>query len=274
MSQPVPNQVYTLGSGTASTERFINIITDRDPTPQDVNYLVQQRWINKTTGREHILIGFTPSQGIQQADWLNLGSGTGSTEYIRGNFGGAVPPDGSNIIDFVGDGNTISILGTPALNQLVANVLLPPANTLIYSNQSEMQGIAFGPVGEVLTGQGPTLPPIWTTPSAPGGIVWSEQTANFTAAANTGNVVTATATANLVVLPQNGDTILFVSAISGGGTLTIVPAAGEKLSIGTVLGSASGTAVSTDYGDSLTLTYLTSTNTWYATSIVGNWTVS
>lgn len=104
---------------------------------------------------------------------------------------------------------------------------------------------------------------------------WSVQNANFTAAAGNGYLVTATANVTMPTSPNNGDTISFISGINtGSGQITLTPQVTRKISISNVLGSLGGTAVSTAYGNSLTLIYIAAQNTWFSTSVIGSWTVS
>lgn len=60
---------YITSNGTASTNPYVEHFDTRAPTSFDVNYPIQKKWFNKTNNVEYILVGFTSSEGILQADW-------------------------------------------------------------------------------------------------------------------------------------------------------------------------------------------------------------
>lgn len=327
MSQPIPNQMYTAGTGTASTDRFINVFSDRNPSGADVNYPIQKRWINTSDNREFVLLGFTSQAGQLQADWEQLASGSASTETLTGNSGGAVPADGSNNINFLGDATSINIVGNPGANTLTANVILPAKHTVLLSDVSSFVGVVpsatvgiplvsdgagndplfttatvpgggtgatsftaysviaagttgtgamqnvvgVGTAGQVLTSAGAGALPIWATVDV-GSAPWTDQAAPFTASPGNGYFVDAALTATLTASPQQGATIYFLQTTVA--ALTITANTGQKISINGVLSAAAGTAVSGDAGDSVTLVYRASDNTWYSTAVIGTWNVT
>lgn len=120
MSQPNPNQLYTLGTGTASTDRFIAVVANTDPSPSDINYPIQKRWINRLSNSEFFLANLYSQNNVTYANWIPL-SGTGSTgiQTLTGNTGGAVGGSGSpSNVNIVGDGTTIQVVGNPLTSTL------------------------------------------------------------------------------------------------------------------------------------------------------------
>lgn len=120
MNQPIPNNLYPFANGLTSSSPFIEHFDTRDPTPQDTQFQVQQRWWNKTLRNEWVLTGFTSSTGIVQAVWEAVSSST-TVETLQGNTGGPVGPDVSNNIHVIGDTTTINIVGTPLTNTLTVS---------------------------------------------------------------------------------------------------------------------------------------------------------
>jgi len=168
MSNTTPSQMYTVATGTSSTDKFITFIAETDPSTENVNFPIQKRWYNSVNEKEWILTGFTSSNGVIQANWQPI---TGDAETgilgIIGNSGGTVSANSSNNINFVGDGTSINIIGNPSTNTLTANVILPSTpNSVLYSQTSSIAGVAPGTSGQVLTSQGPSSPPSWTTPAS------------------------------------------------------------------------------------------------------------
>jgi hypothetical protein len=103
------------------------------------------------------------------------------------------------------------------------------------------------------------------------GTAWSEKAINFNAVADNGYFCTAALT---VTLPAGvlGDTIIIDADTAG--IVIIQAAAGQSIRVGNSISAVAGTAASTKQGDSLTLTFRASTLTWFASSSVGNWTIT
>lgn len=103
------------------------------------------------------------------------------------------------------------------------------------------------------------------------GTTWSEKAINFNAVVDNGYFCTA---ALIAILPAGniGDTIIINADTAG--IVTIQAAAGQIIRIGNNISSVAGTIASTKRGDSITLTYRASTLTWFASSSVGNWTLT
>ena len=111
---------YVASNALASSNVFVDVFMDRDPTSNDINYNTQKKWLNTTNGAFWILQNFTSSGGIVLANWIKIGS-ISNAESLTGNSGGAVFPDSSSNINFVGDGTTINIVGNPATHTLTAS---------------------------------------------------------------------------------------------------------------------------------------------------------
>lgn len=102
---------------------------------------------------------------------------------------------------------------------------------------------------------------------------WSDQSGAFAAAAANGYFITAVSTATLPALPSEGDTIRFI--VDTASLLTIQANTGQKIRIGTTIGAAAGTAVNTQQGDAIELTYRSTGTTWFAANNpVGGWNVT
>lgn len=123
----------------------------------------------------------------------------------------------------------------------------------------------LGRSGSKTSGSGSTL----TINSPP----YADQGGSTTVTLNSGSFATAAitlttpATAGLL----DGDLLEFVAT---NGVLVIQFAATQVGHIGNTASSAAGTFTSTVTGDSVSLRYQASTNDWWATSVVGNWTIA
>lgn len=69
------NNNYSVSTGTSSTQQFVEVFSDRDPTVNDVNYQIRQRWYNKIAESEWLLAAFDSTPGFLQATWVNLSQG-------------------------------------------------------------------------------------------------------------------------------------------------------------------------------------------------------
>lgn len=112
------NNLYPVANATTSDATFVDVIATRDPTSNDRNYQTQKKWLNSTTNSLWYLKSFTPTSTAMLANWVLITSGTTPAEKLQGNSGGAVSPDGSNIIHTIGDGVGITVVGNPGTNTL------------------------------------------------------------------------------------------------------------------------------------------------------------
>lgn len=139
MTSPTPNIVNTLGTGGTSTSNFINVLLPRDPTPYDLNYQVQKRWLNISTQEEFILENFSTLNGITLANWVKISSGSFTAETLTGNSGGPVGPDSAHNINVVGDASTINVIGNPSSHTLTINAI--PEPTIVVTGTTQLIGV-------------------------------------------------------------------------------------------------------------------------------------
>ena len=104
-------ELYSQTTGTASSDPFITVYFNRDPTANDANYPVKKRWINLSTKVEWILVSFTNVSGQTLANWIPLQSSSiGGLTNLVGNDGVQVVP---------GAGNNINLLGLVVSNSSI-----------------------------------------------------------------------------------------------------------------------------------------------------------
>jgi hypothetical protein len=112
--------LYTQQSGTTSSNPFITVYSIRDPTPVDINYPIQKRWVNFALVKEWILENFNSTSGTSVANWVLLSNGSGPANIVsftNNQNGNVATPVLGNIIvsapssQIVVDtsGNTISL---------------------------------------------------------------------------------------------------------------------------------------------------------------------
>lgn len=111
------------------------------------------------------------------------------------------------------------------------------------------------------------------TLSTTGSIInqWLEKTTSFNAVAGTGYFCSAALTATLPAFPSQGDTISFLCQ---GSSAVIQANTGQVIEIGSNAALILGTATSNNIWGSLTLVFRSSGTSWYATSVIGSWTLS
>lgn len=106
-----------------------------------------------------------------------------------------------------------------------------------------------------------------------GGLLWSETSGAFAAAAGNGYIITNTATATLPTAQPVGTTIAFI--VNTTNALTIDAGGTELIRVGTVVSSAGGTCTSTARGDSIVLVYGTTDTQWASLSgAQGTWVLA
>jgi hypothetical protein len=107
----------------ASTSTNANLIFDRDPTVNDVNYALGQFWQNTANESLWYLNSFSTQSGVLEAAWVNVESSiatlsdTANTP-VSASSGLATPP---NNIQLVGVGS-VNILSDPPANRLLFSV--------------------------------------------------------------------------------------------------------------------------------------------------------
>jgi hypothetical protein len=107
--------------------------------------------------------------------------------------------------------------------------------------------------------------------AGPTGITWSEIGVNTLGTANSGYFGTAVLNLTLPASPVLGDTI---KVKNGPGLVTVIANAGQFIKIGNNTSVVTGSAASSSDGDALDLSYQTSTATWTADSVIGNWLIT
>jgi len=112
---PVPNNLYGVANGTNSNVGSITVFMTRDPTTNDINYPVKQRWINTEEAREWVLTGFTSINSQTTASWLQLSDGDALTQIglpAPTGTGGPISPDADGLINFVSTTESINFTGS------------------------------------------------------------------------------------------------------------------------------------------------------------------
>ena len=145
----IPNTIsYTQGTGAVSSNPFVEKLSQRDPTTNDINYPVQKRWLNVDTGDEFVLIGFLGSGGFLSANWIQVNSSersgfiyvdvTTPTEsmlvgrgYVTNNSGG-----GTYTLPLTAVlGDTILVIGKLGISTILQN-----------ANQQILMGVDFSTI--------------------------------------------------------------------------------------------------------------------------------
>ena len=99
-----PQTLYTQQSGSTSSNPFITFYSLRDPTPNDINYPIQKRWVNFALTREWILESFVSTSGASLANWVLLNSnGFAAINTITGDDGIIVTPTITGTINLNGN---------------------------------------------------------------------------------------------------------------------------------------------------------------------------
>lgn len=237
------NAPYTANSGISTTQPFIVQFQLRNPTSADVNYSIQQPWVNTLTDESWILEGFSTVGGFLSAIWSKTGSGNLTIETLTGNTGGAVGSSGPPNYNI----NTLgaapyTVTGDPATNTLTwsdnggiaytytedTGMATPAANNLNIKGTSA-QGI-------VTSGAGSTVTITADNASSTQKGVASFNSSEFTvtAGAVASNPITVTSTGGTVTITG--------SPVNLGGTVNLEVASGKAFSsINTQVFTTTGT---------------------------------
>ncbi|HXC05147.1 MAG TPA: hypothetical protein VNZ86_10380, partial [Bacteroidia bacterium] len=117
-----PVSLDSLAVGRSSTNPFLTVFSQVNPTTNDVNYPIQTRWFNQMAETEYILTAFSVIGEVKTAIWQPINaSQVAATETLTGNTGGPVGVDLNNNINVVGDATTINIVGNPGTHTLTAS---------------------------------------------------------------------------------------------------------------------------------------------------------
>ena len=110
----ISTELDALSVGRTSSNPFVDVFASRDPTPNDINYPIQKKWLNTTDNTFWELEALPGVGGVTTAVWVKIASES-LIESLTGNTGGPVfpiPADPNNI-NVVGDGNFIVTSGNP-----------------------------------------------------------------------------------------------------------------------------------------------------------------
>lgn len=188
-----------------------------------------------------------------------------ATQYDT-DSGSAVPA--ANILDVLGGtaaAGTNPVQTTGADNDVTINVQISQA--LAAADATKIGLCNFDSASFAVDADG------FVTLTAGASFTWLDVSGAFSPLDDFGYFVTATATGTLPASPSQGDTIKFF--VDTTDILTIQASGTQIIRLGNVVSAAGGTAVSTDRGDSLELTYRSSSNCWCVIAgASGNWTLS
>jgi hypothetical protein len=161
--------------------------------------------------------------------------------------------------------------GGTAVSSFTAYAPITGGTTTTGALQSASTGISTS--GFVFTSTGATsLPTFQAIPFTQ--LPWTDESTTFSPAVGNGYFVTGNATATLPASPSQGNTIAFT--VDGSVTLTITGNTGQAIQIGSAKSASAGTAVNAaaTTGCSVTLVYRASDAVWFATSVIGTFTVT
>ena len=103
-----PTQAYSAQGAPISKVFPLPIVTTRDPTSTDVNYVLSQVWVNKSTPS----LWYLGSKASGSATWIAAGSGTaGGVVTLTGDSGGAISPVAGNL-DILGTADQVEVAGS------------------------------------------------------------------------------------------------------------------------------------------------------------------
>lgn len=203
--------------------------------------------------------GGSASNGLQTNGQLWIGTTAVNVGGTHINVGTLTSPDSSVTVGFSTPNITLQVTGGGSVGKTItgdSGGALSP--TLGNWN-------ILGRSGSKTSGSVSTL----TIKSPP----YSDQGSSTSVTLNSGSFATAAITLTTPVTAGllDGDLLEFVAT---NGVLVIQLAATQVGHLGSSATSVAGTFTSTATGDSLSLRYQASTNDWWATSSIGNWTIA
>lgn len=164
-------------------------------------------------------------------------------------------------------------------NKITSNVL-PPSVPITFQTQSGTATALlnilniFGALGVTTSGSGNTV----TLSLTGGGFTWTDVTASTQTIVAQNGYATDNVSGVTYTLPATsnfGDTFKIIGKL---GLTTITPNAGQQLLISSLSGTVgvTGTAVSTNVGDSITFVCIVSgsSSVWRTDEFVGNWSLT
>lgn len=125
--------IYTQGGGNTASDPFITVFSNTDPTPYDVNYPIQKRWVNLQGPKEWMLISFNNTSGQTLANWYLLSGGnTSVAEFLVPNGTSPVEPNNDGQITLTSSDSSVVITGgTSSIDFVVDPDVLPVVQGLI-----------------------------------------------------------------------------------------------------------------------------------------------
>lgn len=209
--QPGAN-VYTQGFGSRPEDVEVPHIDVRAPASTDTRYPIGKRWIF-TGNAVYDLIGFTTSNGVTSATWVESAGGSGSVAQLTGDSGTALPVAGS--IKIAGTANQITSTASGATVTLALAGPYTPATytahgVLLGEGTGSIVATTAGATGTVLAGTTGADPAFTGSPSVSGSL-----TAGTTITATSGNI---TATSGNFVSSAAGNGIVLNSGTASGTT--------------------------------------------------------
>lgn len=168
MTAPVNQNAYLVANATGTI--FPTVVFGRAPTNSDFHYPVTQRWIDTAdNNREYFLLNFISSNGVVTPNWVILSQGGSTIEFLQGNSGGQVGPDGTSTINIPGTGS-ITTVGSPGTNTLTVELTgLTNHNVLLGAGTPTIGLAAPSTAGFVLTSNGASADPSFQSISTTGG---------------------------------------------------------------------------------------------------------
>jgi hypothetical protein len=228
----------------------------KDPTSANYNTLPYKNfsvgtfWLNTTNQKLWYLASIANSPKVQ-GNWVLLSSGMTNTETITGNSGGAVGPNLSSNINFVGDGTTITIVGSPSTNTLTASLITPV--TVPNGGTGDISFTAYAPIVGGITTTG-------VLQSAATGISNSGYVLTSTGASSLPTWQAAAVTGITTLDADSGSATGSTVTISGGSTgLTTIASAATMDLTGTLIVANGGTGDATFTANELIASGTTST---------------
>jgi hypothetical protein len=236
-----------------------------------------------TNESNNILIGSSITGTVGESNTIRIGqSGSGGSQQNRCFVGG---------IDGVNVGSVAKVLtmasdqlGTATITSGAGITVTPAANTITIA----VDGAA---VGKTITGDsGGALSPTtgnWNiygrSGSKTSGSVstltvqsppYTDQAGSTTVTLNSGSFATAAITLTLPASAGLLDGDLFEFVCTTANALIIQSVGAQKIRLGSAITGAAGSLTSTAIGDSVSLRFRAADGFFYATSSMGNWTVS
>jgi hypothetical protein len=206
----ISNSLDVAANGRTSSIPFVDQFEPRDPTTSDIQYPIQKKWLNTSTGAFWELQNFMSFNGITTANWVLIGHHAAVTETLTGNDGIIVPPTGNNI-NVLGDVTNILTTGNAATSTITIHL-----NGNVATSYVEDVGTAV-PSGGILNVLG--VNGITTTGS--GNTITIEPTSGFLFEGNTVDAHTAPGT-NPVVPNSSGLIIVTGGQIAAGSTTNVI----------------------------------------------------